>query len=147
MGCFNFAIKSTFMTGTFYRIYTAIMTAVMWTVEAFTKINSITAFIAFITATWLDSSTTHTITIMIFSITGKVLFHVYLSWYNINDHFSDSQTLALIEELKQISTEAVMSVVLLVLLLILLLLAMASVYHTSLVRTFMSPNTCLWKCL
>ena len=39
----------------------------------------------------------------------------------------------MVQELKQISTEAVMSVVLLVVLLIVVLLSMAGVYHTSLV--------------
>ena len=47
---------------------------------------------------------------------------------------SDAQTLAVVQELKQISTEAVMSVVLLVVLLIVVLLSMAGVYHTSLVK-------------
>ncbi len=40
----------------------------------------------------------------------------------------------MVQELKQISSEAVLSVVLLVVLLIVVLLAMAGVYHTSLVR-------------
>ena len=47
---------------------------------------------------------------------------------------SEAQNLALVQELKQISSEAVMSVVLLVILLIVVLLAMAGVYHTSLVN-------------
>ena len=50
------------------------------------------------------------------------------------DTLSDAQTIAVVQELKQISTEAVMSVVLLVVLLIVVLLAMAGVYHTSLVK-------------
>ena len=44
--------------------------------------------------------------------------------------------MAVVQELKQISSEAVLSVVLLVVLLIVVLLSMAGVYHTSLVNKY-----------